>query len=248
MKCLTPPFTAASISAARFDGVVEVVAERVGDRFRHHDRAGEMHDCVDAVLADEPADQALVADVAFDERGAGRHGPAEAGGQVVEHHHAARPRRSARAPCGCRYSRRRRSPELSSLRSCQPLMPYLAVEPLTMPQASLQASRPRRRQALILRQHLKNCHEKTHPQGRVPGRRPRHALPAGHQGHAQGDAHRRRPAGIQHVVDEARAAGIEHFIFVTGRNKGVIEDHFDSQFELERTLAERGKTEGARRS
>jgi UTP--glucose-1-phosphate uridylyltransferase len=47
---------------------------------------------------------------------------------------------------------------------------------------------------------------------------------------------------IQHVVDEARAGGIEHFIFVTGRNKGAIEDHFDSQFELERTLAERGKT------
>ena len=47
---------------------------------------------------------------------------------------------------------------------------------------------------------------------------------------------------IQHVVDEAREAGIEHFIFVTGRNKGVIEDHFDSQFELERTLAERHKT------
>ncbi len=46
---------------------------------------------------------------------------------------------------------------------------------------------------------------------------------------------------IQHVVDEAREAGIEHFIFVTGRNKGVIEDHFDSQFELERTLMERGK-------
>ena len=47
---------------------------------------------------------------------------------------------------------------------------------------------------------------------------------------------------IQHVVDEARAAGIEHFIFVTGRNKGVIEDHFDSMFELERTLEERNKT------
>ncbi len=44
---------------------------------------------------------------------------------------------------------------------------------------------------------------------------------------------------IQHVVDEARAAGIEHFIFVTGRNKGVIEDHFDRQFELEMTLLER---------
>ena len=47
---------------------------------------------------------------------------------------------------------------------------------------------------------------------------------------------------IQHVVDEARAAGIEHFIFVTGRNKGVIEDHFDSMFELEETLKARGKT------
>jgi len=46
---------------------------------------------------------------------------------------------------------------------------------------------------------------------------------------------------IQHVVDEAREAGIEHFIFVTGRNKGVIEDHFDRQLELEFTLNERGK-------
>ena len=48
---------------------------------------------------------------------------------------------------------------------------------------------------------------------------------------------------IQHVVDEAREAGIDHFIFVTGRNKGVIEDHFDRQFELELTLNERGKRE-----
>lgn len=46
---------------------------------------------------------------------------------------------------------------------------------------------------------------------------------------------------IQHVVDEARQAGIEHFIFITGRNKSVIEDHFDRQFELELTLTERGK-------
>jgi UTP--glucose-1-phosphate uridylyltransferase len=44
---------------------------------------------------------------------------------------------------------------------------------------------------------------------------------------------------IQLVVDEARQAGIEHFIFVTGRNKSVIEDHFDRQFELEVTLRER---------
>ena len=47
---------------------------------------------------------------------------------------------------------------------------------------------------------------------------------------------------IQHVVDEAMEAGIEHFIFVTGRNKSVIEDHFDRQFELEQALAARGKT------
>ena len=48
---------------------------------------------------------------------------------------------------------------------------------------------------------------------------------------------------IQYAVDEAKEAGIEHFIFVTGRNKGVIEDHFDRQFELESTLAARGKLE-----
>jgi UTP--glucose-1-phosphate uridylyltransferase len=47
---------------------------------------------------------------------------------------------------------------------------------------------------------------------------------------------------IQYVVDEARAAGIEQFIFVTGSNKSVLEDHFDSQFELETTLRERGRT------
>src|SRR5271168_323926 len=46
---------------------------------------------------------------------------------------------------------------------------------------------------------------------------------------------------LQYVVDEAREAGIEHFIFVTGRNKGVIEDHFDYAYELEDTLKRRGK-------
>lgn len=46
---------------------------------------------------------------------------------------------------------------------------------------------------------------------------------------------------IQHVVDEARAAGIEYFIFVTGRGKSMIEDHFDRQYELEATLAARDK-------
>ncbi|WP_370866374.1 UTP--glucose-1-phosphate uridylyltransferase [Bartonella vinsonii] len=48
---------------------------------------------------------------------------------------------------------------------------------------------------------------------------------------------------IQYVVDEAREAGIEHFIFGTGRNKAVIENYFDAQVELYITLAERGKRE-----
>ncbi|CDP53705.1 UTP--glucose-1-phosphate uridylyltransferase GalU [Paradevosia shaoguanensis] len=47
---------------------------------------------------------------------------------------------------------------------------------------------------------------------------------------------------IQYAVDEAREAGITHFVFVTGRNKGVIEDHFDRQFEIEAMLEARGKT------
>ncbi len=46
---------------------------------------------------------------------------------------------------------------------------------------------------------------------------------------------------IQYVFDEAKEAGIEHFIFVTGRNKGSIEDHFDRMYELDATLAARGK-------
>ncbi len=46
---------------------------------------------------------------------------------------------------------------------------------------------------------------------------------------------------IQYAVDEAREAGIEQMIFVTGRGKGAIEDHFDIAFELEKTMGERGR-------
>jgi UTP--glucose-1-phosphate uridylyltransferase len=46
---------------------------------------------------------------------------------------------------------------------------------------------------------------------------------------------------IQYAVDEAREAGIEQMIFVTGRGKGAIEDHFDIAYELEKTMSERGK-------
>lgn len=48
---------------------------------------------------------------------------------------------------------------------------------------------------------------------------------------------------LSYIVAEARAAGIEHFIFVTGRGKGAIEDYFDHHVELEAALAAKGKTE-----
>lgn len=46
---------------------------------------------------------------------------------------------------------------------------------------------------------------------------------------------------IQYAVEEAYAAGIEEIIFVTGRGKSAIEDHFDHSYELEETLAKRSK-------
>ena len=47
---------------------------------------------------------------------------------------------------------------------------------------------------------------------------------------------------IQYAVDEAREAGIEQLIFVTGRGKTAIVEHFDMAFELETTMKERAKT------
>ena len=47
---------------------------------------------------------------------------------------------------------------------------------------------------------------------------------------------------IQYAVEEARAAGIEELIFVTGRGKSAIEDHFDYSYELQDTLKERART------
>ncbi len=48
---------------------------------------------------------------------------------------------------------------------------------------------------------------------------------------------------IQYAVEEAAAAGITEMIFVTGRTKRAIEDHFDNRLELERELEQKGKTE-----
>jgi UTP--glucose-1-phosphate uridylyltransferase len=46
---------------------------------------------------------------------------------------------------------------------------------------------------------------------------------------------------VQYVVEEARASGLERIVIVTGRGKNAIEDHFDTSFELERILEDRGK-------
>ena len=48
---------------------------------------------------------------------------------------------------------------------------------------------------------------------------------------------------VQYVVEEARDAGIERIVIVTGRGKNAIEDHFDTSFELERMLEDRGKND-----
>lgn len=47
---------------------------------------------------------------------------------------------------------------------------------------------------------------------------------------------------IQYAVEEAYAAGIRHMVFVTGRNKRAIEDHFDTAYELEAELAASGRS------
>ncbi len=48
---------------------------------------------------------------------------------------------------------------------------------------------------------------------------------------------------LSYIVEEAREAGIEHIVFVTGRSKGAIEDYFDHQVELEAQLEAKGKTD-----
>jgi UTP--glucose-1-phosphate uridylyltransferase len=48
---------------------------------------------------------------------------------------------------------------------------------------------------------------------------------------------------LSYVVEEARAAGIEHFVFIVGRGQGAIEDYFDTQPEIELALEAKGKTE-----
>src|SRR5205085_4171891 len=67
--------------------VVRIIFERVLDRFRHHHRAREMHDRADSMRGDQAGKERLIGNVALDEKRAVRHRPAEAGHQIVDHHH-----------------------------------------------------------------------------------------------------------------------------------------------------------------
>jgi len=72
---------------ARLAGVIEIIAERVGNRFRNYDRSREMDDGVDRIAAEQPAHEGMIADIALDEFRLGRYRPAESGRQIVENEH-----------------------------------------------------------------------------------------------------------------------------------------------------------------
>ena len=88
----------------------------------------------------------------------------------------------------------------------------------------------------------KDAHEKDH-QSRISRRRPRHAAscPSTKASPKEMLPVVDKPL-IQYAVEEAAAAGITDMIFITGRNKRAIEDHFDKAYELETELALRNKT------
>ena len=69
---------------ARHRGVVQIIAERIGERIRHDDFGGEMDDRLDVVLGEKLGHEILVAEIADDQRHLIRHGGPEAGRQIVE--------------------------------------------------------------------------------------------------------------------------------------------------------------------
>jgi hypothetical protein len=71
---------------ARGGGIVAIVLERVGDRFRYHYRAGKMHDFGDSMLVDQAANQLDIAGIAGFEDGSAINGPIEACDQIIKHH------------------------------------------------------------------------------------------------------------------------------------------------------------------
>jgi hypothetical protein len=82
------PLDGALNQRMRVHRIVAVIAERIANRVRHHDRGGEMDNGVDPVLRDQRGHARLVTDVADDEQRALRYCPIETGREVVEHHDA----------------------------------------------------------------------------------------------------------------------------------------------------------------
>ncbi len=87
---------------------------------------------------------------------------------------------------------------------------------------------------------------KPNPDRRISRGRARHALPARHQGDPKEMLPIVDKPLIQYAVEEALAAGAQRLVFVTGASKRAIEDHFDSDEELEKLLESQGKTDLAR--
>ena len=94
--------------AAGLGRVVEIIAERIGDRFRHDDFGGEMDDGVDLVARDAVRRQVLVAEIARRRVRPSRHGPARSRSRDCRARPTCSPASSSSRPCGRRYSRRRR--------------------------------------------------------------------------------------------------------------------------------------------
>ena len=79
-----PAFDGAGDKRARLGGVVVVILQRIGNRFRHDDRSGKVHDRADLLFGDDPRQESSVSDVAFIKRDPIRHGKAEASRQVID--------------------------------------------------------------------------------------------------------------------------------------------------------------------
>ena len=100
--------------------------------------------------------------------------------------------------------------------------------------------------ALLAKSQVTNeptdANEEDH-QSRFPRCRSRQPLSSGHEGQSKEMLPVVDKPLIQYAVEEAAAAGITDMVFITGRNKRAIEDHFDKAYELETELALRNKAE-----
>ena len=249
MNCFDAALDRAFDQRARVGGVVEIIAERVGHRFRHDDLGGEMRDGVDPARARSrrATSSASPKSPTISSTPSGT-AQAIAGREIVEHDDLLARRRAAPAPCGRRYSRRRRSRARSSQvlrRAAHRRLTNLRQVPYSVKAVAEScthgAARPVRAQGEAVSMP-KTIRKAVLPVAGLGTR----FLPATKTVPKEMLTVVDRPI-LQHVVDEAMAAGVEHFIFVTGRNKAVIEDHFDNAYELEDTLRRRGKTRSWRR-